>query len=460
MGTWELYPRKAMEAVGARPKRCKGVYKLKVTKDGEIERAKYRMVVQGFSLIPGVEYHNSYSSVLSKANLRTMLYISAQTGERLSCGDVGNAYLEASLDENEHIFVEQHQFCEKDGYPAKDYVLKLKKCLYGLPQAGRGYQRVYTELMHKLGFRQSSAENCLFVYHHPEHERIICGNYVDDLLCLTDSVVLRDWWRNALREEFRKVEFDDELDYVLGIKVNRGVDKDGKRYVELDHAKAFEKIAESMQIDDNSGRADTPMDHAVKLTKKKEGEDDDSSYIPNFKYATVLGGMMYLATLSRPDLATAINKLSRFVTDPSHAHHRALHRVVRHAYQTRDRFLRYTETKDDPFRMQAACDSSFADCVDTGRSTIGRCIWMGKNPSGLIDWSSGLPKSCAQNTTEAEVSAAVECAKDVIYTRELLHDLGYDQRGSTRVHIDSNTCMAQLNAVKGVVRARHYVVPQ
>ena len=27
------------------------------------------------------------------------------------------------------------------------------------------------------------------------------------------------------------------------------------------------------------------------------------------------------------------------------------------------------------------------------------------------------------------------------------------------MHIDSNTCMAQLNAVKGVVRARHYVVP-
>ena len=89
------------------------MYKLKVTKDGEIERAKYRMVVQGFSLIPGVEYHNSYSTVLSKANLRTMLYISAQTGERLSSGDVGNAYLEASLDENQHIFVEQHQFCEK-----------------------------------------------------------------------------------------------------------------------------------------------------------------------------------------------------------------------------------------------------------------------------------------------------------------------------------------------------------
>ena len=169
---------------------------------------------------------------------------------------------------------------------------------------------------------------------------------------------------------------------------------------------------------------------------------------------------MYLANLTRPDLVTAVNKLSRFAADPSHAHYKALHKVVTYAYQTRERFLRYTQAPegDDPFRLYAASDSSYADCRDTGRSTIGRCVWMGKRCSGLLDWKSSLPKTAATSSTEAELQAASECTKDVIYMRVLLHDLGYRQDGSTRIYNDNNACMAQINAVKGVVKARHYIV--
>merc|ERR1712153_122206 len=101
MGTWEWARRDEMTKSGKRPKGMKTVYKYKVTDTGEIERAKVRIVVQGFSLIPGSEYHESYSSVLANANLRILLYISSQTGERMSIADVGNAYLEADLDPDE-----------------------------------------------------------------------------------------------------------------------------------------------------------------------------------------------------------------------------------------------------------------------------------------------------------------------------------------------------------------------
>ena len=169
---------------------------------------------------------------------------------------------------------------------------------------------------------------------------------------------------------------------------------------------------------------------------------------------------MYLANLTRPDLVTAVNRLSRYTKEPSHAHYRALHRVITFMYQTRDRHLRYTQRPDDedPFRLYCASDSSYADCTDTGRSTIGRCTWMGKNPQGLIDWKSSLPKTAASSSTEAELQAASETAKDVIYTRVLLHDLGYKQDGSTRMFIDNNACISQINAVQGVVRARQYIV--
>ena len=169
---------------------------------------------------------------------------------------------------------------------------------------------------------------------------------------------------------------------------------------------------------------------------------------------------MYIANLTRPDLVTAVNKLSRYVSDPSHAHYRALARVVTFAYQTKERYLRYTKSPDsnDPFRLFAASDSSYADCPDTGRSTVGRCVWMGKDCSGLIDWKSSLPQCAASSSTHAELQAGAECVKDIIYQRVLLHDLGYPQVGSTRMVVDNNACISQINAVKGVVKARHYIV--
>ena len=36
--------------------------------------------------------------------------------------------------------------------------------------------------------------------------------------------------------------------------------------------------------------------------------------------------------------------------------------------------------------------------------------------------------------------------------------MGYPQIGSTRTLIDNNACISQLNAIKGVVKARHYIV--
>ena len=223
-----------------------------------------------------------------------------------------------------------------------------------------------------------------------------------------------------------------------------------------------EKLANIVQVGSGASRQKSPMDHAIKLRKKQPEEDADSKYKPCYDYASVLGGLLYLANLTRPDLVTATNKLARYISNPSHAHYKALTRLITFAFQTKDRCLRYTQSPEDvthdPYRLFAASDSSYADCPDTGRSTIGRCVWMGKHCHGLIDWKSSLPKTAASSSTEAELQAASECCKDIIYNRVLLHDLGYPQVGSTRLLIDNNACMSQINAVAGVIKARAYIV--
>ena len=120
--------------------------------------------------------------------------------------------------------------------------------------------------------------------------------------------------------------------------------------------------------------------------------------------------------------------------------------------------LKYSPGQENPFKLTAASDASFADCEDTKRSTLGWCQWLGDKPNGLITWGSRIGKNVALSTTESEVQAALELTKDVLWTRDFMSEIGYLQSGSTRMFQDNNGCIGQANANKGLRRARHYLI--
>ena len=67
-------------------------------------------------------------------------------------------------------------------------------------------------------------------------------------------------------------------------------------------------------------------------------------------------------------------------------------------------------------------DSSWNDCIDTGRSTGGNCSIM---QGGPVDHSSHLPIPVAMSSGEAEyISAATACMR-ASHLRILIYDLRY-----------------------------------
>ena len=167
---------------------------------------------------------------------------------------------------------------------------------------------------------------------------------------------------------------------------------------------------------------------------------------------------MYVANTTRPDIAYATSRLTRYLKNPNDSHCVALKRLVRYLYHTREVGVRYTGGGDNPFRLSAAADASFADCEDTKRSTLGWCQWLGDMDNGDISWGSRIGKTVALSTTESEVQAALELTKDVLWMRDFLKELGYEQKGSTRILEDNNGCMGQATNTKGMKKARHYLV--
>ena len=62
------------------------------------------------------------------------------------------------------------------------------------------------------------------------------------------------------------------------------------------------------------------------------------------------------------------------------------------------------------------------------------------------------------SSTEAEVYAAIECTKDIIFFRDLLAELGYTQLTPTTLHVDNKSTIALSQPLTGEHRkVRHFM---
>ena len=126
----------------------KWVFKIKLNADGTIERYKARLVTQGFSQIPGLDFGETFRPVIKQTTIRLILSLSVTLGWTMRWLYVKNAFLNGFLEEK--VFMEQPLgFINHD---LLDYVCRLNCSLYGLKQAPRAwFDRLSKRRLH-LGF--------------------------------------------------------------------------------------------------------------------------------------------------------------------------------------------------------------------------------------------------------------------------------------------------------------------
>jgi hypothetical protein len=176
---------------------------------------------------------------------------------------------------------------------------------------------------------------------------------------------------------------------------------------------------------------------------------DTSELYDKGKYLSLLGKLSYLAVMTRPDIAFAVNKLAQMSAAPTTYNWHCLIHVLKYVSGTRNFRLKYSNTGDVLFGYS---DADFAGCPATRRSTSGYLFVLG---GAAISWRSTKQPVVALSSTEAEYIAGALATQEIIYLRVLMRDFGFDITGATKLYIDNRGAIALGNNFISNKRTKH-----
>ena len=93
---------------GITPRSCKIVLKDKLHTDGTVARKKARVVLRGFEQQQGIDYHETFTSVIRYNTLRALLAKAAVEDLEIDHMDVDTAFLNPNCKEEIYIEVPEY----------------------------------------------------------------------------------------------------------------------------------------------------------------------------------------------------------------------------------------------------------------------------------------------------------------------------------------------------------------
>ena len=406
----------------------KWVYKIKRTPGGEIERFKARLVVKGYSQKEGIGYKEIFAPVVRYDSVRIILAIASMRKMHLWQFDVKTAFLYGRVEED--LYMEQ-PLGYSDG---TNNVCKLHRSLYGLKQASRCWNERFVLFVKSLDFKVSKQDSCVFIKLQGKNLTIL-AIYVDDgLLVSTDEIELQQI-SDQIRKEF-KIKMH-KLNYYVGLEIS--TDNQGdimicqKGYIQ--------------QMLKNFG-----MDCCKPVLTPIDTNKFDSTHVDNdknvLKFREVVGCLNYLANISRPDIAYAVNYVSRFTESPLECHFQMLKRLLRYLRGTTELYLKYK--CDSDFKLTCYSDADFAGDEMCRKSTTGFLMNLGLC---TVSWCSQKQKIVALSTTEAEYVASCDAVKHLLWCKRLIKEFGYNIQ--PEILIDNQSSIKIIKNPKFHNRTKH-----
>jgi hypothetical protein len=253
------------------------------------------------------------------------------------------------------------------------------------------------------------------------------------------------------RKLTQQYEMEDmgEATFILGIDIKR---ERAKRSISIGQSAYINTLLKRHGMADCNPTL-TPMDTAAAADLMAAADDYQASVTLSRDYQSIIGGLMFAAICTRPDIAFAVTRLARYCANPTEAHYAAAKRILRYLKGTVNYRITYTGTTERDPQLVGYCDADWAQDKDNKRkSTSGYVFVM---CGGAVSWQSKKQSSIALSTTEAELMAITSSTKELLWFRHHLGGIGLKQTQPTTLLIDSQCAMNIANNSKVSERSKH-----
>lgn len=324
----------------------------------------------------GVDYAHTFAPVAKMITVRALLAVSALQGWHVQQMDVTNAFLHGELYEVVYMklpsgythFGSRIQLNQEEINTSRtNFACKLKKSLYGLRQAPRNWFEKLSSTLKHLNFVQSLSDYSLFTQTNNSTITLVLV-YVDDLLLAGSDIKEINNLKSMLSSTFNMKDLGN-VQYFLGLEINRspaGFFVSQKKYA-MDLLDEFGvKSLTPLKL---------PMDIHLRL------KNDTGIFLKDpHPYQRLLGRLIYLI-ITRPDIAFSVHILTQFMQHPTADHMEAAVKLLRYIRSNPGQGILLAASS--AAELNAYCDSDWATCPMSRRSTTGFCMLLGSSP---ISW--------------------------------------------------------------------------
>ena len=257
----------------------------------EIARYKTRLMAQGFSQIPGIDYDETYLPVMNIITFRCLISLSISEGLDMRLMEVITTYWYGMLENDIYMKVpEGFQLPQVNtSQPRNMYSIKLRQSLYGLKKFGRMWYNRLSEYLIKDGCIDNPICPCVFIKK-SELGFAILAVCVDDINLFG---TLEELTKVAtyLKDEFEMKDLG-KTKYCLGLQIeykSNGILIHQSTYVE--------KVLKQFNMD-KAHPLSSPM-IVRSLDAKKDHfrpkEENEALLSPKVPYLNAIGALLYLA---------------------------------------------------------------------------------------------------------------------------------------------------------------------
>lgn len=417
--TWEVVTKPKNENII----KCRMVLANKMNSKGDMYKRKARLVAKGFSQKEGYDYTYTFAPVARFESLRILLAVSVQYNLILHQIDVASAFLNGKLDEDIYMEVPELfedsliQIIREEKGDIKNKATqmlnnirnkfncccKLKKALYGLKQASRQWNMVIDSKLKMMGLKQNKAEPCIYCINEKEL-MIIVLVYVDDILIAGNQIDKINEIKLKLSKDFEITDMG-ETKFFLGVEIMR---KDNE--ITIIQRRYIRDLLKRFKMEDANG-IDTPGN------VNENFELNNETY--EAPYRELIGGLMYLAVVTRPDIINRVVHLAQFMTNFNKEHWIAAKRILRYVKKTSDFGLSYKKDNKE-LNIVGYTDADWGGDIMDRKSYTGYVFNM---CNGAITWKSQKQKTVALSSAEAEYISIAEAAKEAIYIKNIFNEM-------------------------------------